>query len=167
MSQKAAIGRPTDYRPEYAKIVKKAAKFGVTDREIADILGVDVTAVYRWQLIYPEFQHAIQTGKAAFDSRVERSLANRAVGYTFESEKIFMHEGEPVRVPVREHVPPDVAAAFIWLKNRRPAEWRDRRELDISGSLDVIISVDLTPPIAKDITDQVVIEASASEGESG
>jgi hypothetical protein len=32
-------------------------------------------------------------------------------------------------VPVKKHVPPDVAAAFIWLKNRRPAEWKDRHEV--------------------------------------
>jgi hypothetical protein len=34
------------------------------------------------------------------------------------------------RVPVRKHVPPDTAACIFWLKNRRPALWRDRHEID-------------------------------------
>ena len=60
------------------------------------------------------------------DDRVERSLYHRAVGYSFESEKIFHHQGEVVRVPIIEHVPPDVGAAMSWLKNRRPDKWRDK-----------------------------------------
>ena len=32
---------------------------------------------------------------------------------------------KPVLVPYQVHVPPDVTACIFWLKNRRPAQWRD------------------------------------------
>ena len=72
---------------------------------------------------------AARVAKDVADARVERSLYNRAVGYTFDSVKIMQDKGRPVVVPYREHVPPDPGAGFNWLKNRRPEEWRDRREL--------------------------------------
>src|SRR5271169_137243 len=30
----------------------------------------------------------------------------------------------------------NVTAAIFWLKNRRPKEWRDRREMDLTGDLE-------------------------------
>jgi hypothetical protein len=65
-------------------------------------------------------------GKEEADARVKRSLYSRAVGYSFNSEKIFCNkDGDVTRVPYREHVPPDVTAQIFWLKNRDPAHWRD------------------------------------------
>ena len=70
-------------------------------------------------------------GKAEADDRVERSLYSRAVGYSFNSEKIFCNkDGEVTRVPIVEHVPPDVTAQIFWLKNRDPARWRDAWQLE-------------------------------------
>ena len=36
-------------------------------------------------------------------------------------------------VPYVEHFPPDTAAAFIWLKNRQPHRWRDKKEVHETG----------------------------------
>jgi hypothetical protein len=47
----------------------------------------------------------------------------------YDTEKIFMWGGKPVRVPFREHIPPDPYAAFKWLQCRRMHEWRDRKEI--------------------------------------
>jgi hypothetical protein len=38
-----------------------------------------------------------------------------------------------VKVPYREHVPPDVTAAIFWLKNRQPEKWRDKSETEVFG----------------------------------
>jgi hypothetical protein len=69
----------------------------------------------------------LKIGKAEADKRVERSLYERANGYTYDAVKIFMPAGvkKPVYAPYREHVPPDVTAGIFWLKNRDPAHWRD------------------------------------------
>jgi hypothetical protein len=64
--------------------------------------------------------------------RVERSLYERANGYSYDAVKIFMPAGskQPVVVHYVEHCPPDVAAAFIWLKNRDPERWRDVQNVE-------------------------------------
>jgi hypothetical protein len=64
--------------------------------------------------------------------RVERSLYQRANGYNYEACKIFMPAGskQPVVVHYIEHCPPDVGAAFIWLKNRDPERWRDVQNVE-------------------------------------
>src|ERR1700722_796273 len=36
----------------------------------------------------------------------------------------------PVVVHYTEHCPPDVGAAFIWLKNRDPERWRDVQNVE-------------------------------------
>ena len=73
---------------------------------------------------------AARIGKAEADDRVERSLYNRAVGYTFVSVKVFCSkDGVITKVPIKEHVPPDVTAQIFWLKNRKPADWRDVEQM--------------------------------------
>ena len=70
--------------------------------------------------------------QAEIRSRVERSLCERANGYSYEAVKIFMPAGakQPVVVHYTEHCPPDVGAAFIWLKNRDPERWRDVQNVE-------------------------------------
>jgi hypothetical protein len=63
-------------------------------------------------------------------SRVWRSAFSstyrRARGYSVNCERVFCNkDGEVTRVPIVEHVPPDVTACIFWLKNRDPARWRD------------------------------------------
>jgi hypothetical protein len=78
---------------------------------------------------HEDFSAACTVGKQAADDLVERRCYNRAVGYTFEAEKVFMPAGatEPVYAPYREHVPPDVGAARFWLQKRRPEQWGEKQ----------------------------------------
>lgn len=122
-------GRPTEYRPEYCDLAKRLCESGATDQELADVLRIHRATLYRWLGEYPRFRDAVRLGKEPADDRVERSLFHRAVGYTHEALKIMQEKGTPVVVRYMEHVPPDPGAAFNWLKNRRPDQWRDRREL--------------------------------------
>ena len=45
-------------------------------------------------------------------------------------------EAGPVIVPHQEHLPPDVGAAKLWLSRRQPDLWRERQQVDISGTLE-------------------------------
>jgi hypothetical protein len=135
------MGRPTDYAPEYAAQASKLCALGATDFELADFFGVDTRTIYRWKNVHEEFCQAVISGKEKADERVERSLYNRAVGYTFESEKVFQYQGQIIRAETVEHVPPDVGAAFNWLKNRKPDDWRDKQEVAHSG-LSITIAKD-------------------------
>lgn len=127
----AGPGRPSSYKEEYADQARKLCKLGATDYELADFFGVTVQTIYNWKYAHDAFFEAVsEAAKELADKRVERSLFNRAVGYTYESEKVFQFQGEVVRAPTVEHVPPDPSAALNWLKNRKPDTWRDKQVLE-------------------------------------
>lgn len=119
-------GRKSTYKPEYAPMAAKACQFGATNFELAQMFGVSSSTIIEWTHEHQEFSEAVTCGKDKADERVARSLFNRAVGYSYESEKVFSYQGDIVRTEVVEHVPPDPGAAMNWLKNRRPGEWRDK-----------------------------------------
>jgi hypothetical protein len=131
------MARPTEYKEAYAEGAKKLAKLGATDAEVADFYGVDVRTIYRWKNTHSEFCQALKAGKDEADNRVERALFHRAVGYEQEAVKIFMPAGAetPVYAPYVEKIAPDTTAAIFWLKNRRPDDWRDKRDVEHSGGI--------------------------------
>jgi hypothetical protein len=129
---KGGTGRPTSYRPEYVARAALACEAGFTDKEIADLFGVHETTLYDWKLAHVDFCLALKIGKAPADNRVERSLFHRAVGYSYieEVSSVDKKTGEIYVEEVRKHVPPDVTACIYWTKNRRPEQWRERRNED-------------------------------------
>lgn len=135
-SPRAGVGgRPTAYRPELCETAAELALAGSTDEEIATALGINVATLYRWKGRHELFREALKWGKenCVADERVERSLYARAVGYTYTAVKIFQYEGQPVIVPYKEHVPPDVGAAKSWLINRKKADWSETVRNEVSG----------------------------------
>lgn len=135
-----SAGRPTSYRDEFAKQAERLCELGATDIELADFFEVDVRTIYRWKHENDEFCQAVKVGKDVCDDRVERSLYQRAVGYTFESEKVFQFQGQIVRADTREHIPPDAGAAMNWLKNRRGEQWRDKQDVEHTGHVGLSLS---------------------------
>ena len=117
-------GRPSPYKPDFARIAGRLCRNGATDIEVADILGISVRTFYRWCLLHDEFTAAVRVGKDAADDRVERALYQRAVGYDYSAEKIVTaRSGGPVVIPYMVHVPADTRAAMHWLAIRRPKTW--------------------------------------------
>lgn len=139
-----AGGRPSAFKAEYTEQAKKLCELGATDVEMADFFGVAVSTFYLWKNKQPEFSEALKAGKSAADERVERSLYHKAVGYTFESEKVFQFQGQIIRAPVREHVPPDTTAMIFWLKNRRADDWREKSEHIVRHEVSQMSDDDLT-----------------------
>lgn len=131
----ADVGRPTLYKPEYAAKTIELCAAGATDADLADFFEVSIRTIGNWRAAHPEFMQAMKVGKGEADDRVEHSMYQRAVGYTFDAVKIFLPKDavEPVIVPYREHVPPDVSAGFKWLTNRRKDEWREKVEHELTG----------------------------------
>ena len=63
------------------------------------------------------------------DIEVENALLKRAKGYSYVEKRAEMKNGRITKiVTVTKEVPPDVGAAAMWLKNRKPKVWRDRPE---------------------------------------
>lgn len=135
MARGQKTGRPTAFKADFCAQATKLCQLGATDTDLADFFGVTERTIYRWQIKFPDFCQSLKVGKESADDRVERSLFNRANGYTYDAVKIFMPAGakKPVEAPYREHVPPDVTACIFWLKNRRKEQWRDKQDLEHSG----------------------------------
>ena len=126
-------GRKSLFRPECILIAKAAARFGAIEEEIADELNIGITTLERWKKYSPEFRGALKIGKDVFDDRIERSLAQRAIGYSHPAVKGFMtRDGKIIEHKYIEHYPPDTTAAIYWLKNRRPDRWRDVQQINAS-----------------------------------
>lgn len=113
------------------------ARDGLTDEQIAYNIGIRRPTLYDWEKKYPDISDALKRGKEVVDRQVENSLLKRAMGFeTVEQTKELTDAGFQVTKEVRKQVPPDTTAAIFWLKNRKPGEWRDRKETQLSGSLE-------------------------------
>lgn len=154
-------GRPTKYKKEYDTQVYKLCLLGATDAEIADFFGCSESTINLWKLKHKGFSESIKSGKVIADSDVAASLHKRAKGYIFtevtqeldyvrdDFGKIVKDEDErplmqmQVTKKVVKDVAPDTGASMAWLKNRRPNDWRDKKELDVSGKVIMFEDVDL------------------------
>ena len=118
------------------------ARDGLTDEQIAANMGVNVATLYRYKQSYCEICNALKRGKEVVDIQVENALLKRALGYTYKEvtrEKVFNPEtGQYELMPTKEvtkEVVPDTTAQIFWLKNRRPEQWRDKRDVSVEGEL--------------------------------
>lgn len=125
-------GRPTKYKKEYDEQVFKLCLLGATNEEIANFFEVNADTIYEWQNKHKGFSEAIKKGKYKADAEVAASLYKRATGYAQDTVKVFQFQGEPVIVPVVEHIEPDTGACMAWLKNRQARLWRDKKEVELT-----------------------------------
>jgi hypothetical protein len=135
-------GRPSDFNESMVEQAAKLCSLGATDDEMADFFGVHRSTLYRWKLEHPEFCDAIKSAKEIADERVERSLYQKATGYSVKEEqaikvKVEQHKEAVEVVEVEKHIPADTTAVIFWLKNRRSQQWRDKHEIEHSGGVTV------------------------------
>ena len=130
---KKKAGRPTAYKPEFCNEAFRRCLCGATDEQLADCFKINRSTLHRWKIQHTEFRDTIKRGKAHADGKVANALFLRALGYSHPEDRIFINDGKPLIVPTTKHYPPDTAAAYIWLKNRQPEYWRDKRETVLSG----------------------------------
>ncbi len=144
-------GRPTKYKEEYDSQAYKLAKSGMTDIQMSEFFEVAESTFHLWKKEYPIFSESIKRGKCEFDNNeVEKTLLQRALGYTYEKENFEEKEEEKVlpdgktelkkmkkHFKCTEHVAADVGAMIWWLKNRTQGKWSN------NGSQD-FVNIDLT-----------------------
>lgn len=128
-------GRPSRYKAEYVEQAYRLCLLGATDAEMADFFRVTEQTLNNWKKSHPEFFESITRGKLLADAEVAEKLYQRAKGYSHEAVKIFNHQGVEMIVPYVEHYPPDTQAASLWLRNRQPAKWRDKQDIEHSGEV--------------------------------
>jgi hypothetical protein len=105
------------------------ARSGLTNEQIAKNIGISPKTLYEWQNKHCDILNTLKKGKEVVDFEVENALLKRALGYTVELKKQKVTKyGDVVNVIEEMHIPPDVTAQIYWLKNRKPQEWREKRE---------------------------------------
>src|SRR5215208_2873436 len=117
------IGRPTSYRPEYARLARELCRRGATLSQLAGRLGVAPRSIDNWIARIPDFAAAVRGGRAVAEAEVDRLLYRRAVGYTETVEHAVVCGRRLEIVPYTRHVPPDARSCMRWLCRRQPEEW--------------------------------------------
>lgn len=122
---------------------------GATDRDLAEAFAVAESTISLWKLRHREFSEALKAGKERADANVAKSLYRRALGYEHEAVKIVADAktGDQLIIPYIERYPPDTTACIFWLKNRRPADWRDKQDHEVTGKDGAPIAVAVTHTI--------------------
>jgi DNA-binding transcriptional regulator YiaG len=127
-----ATGEPKwDLR--FIAMARQMAKARLIDEEIAEVLGVSVVTLNKWKHKYKAFGLALKKGKESADKQVERSLFERATGYShpdvdIRTVSVGNGQSEIIQTPTMKHYPPDTTAAIFWLKNRKAKDWREKTE---------------------------------------
>lgn len=132
-------------------LVEAWARNGLTDEQIAKNLGIAVSTLNDYKNKHPEFMESLKRGKEVIDIQVENALLKRALGYKYNEvtkelckDKETGEETLVVTKVVTKEVVPDTTAQIFWLKNRKPEEWRDKRDVQHSGTIgnEINITID-------------------------
>ena len=94
-------------------LIEGWARDGLTDEQIAHNMGIATGTLYEWKKKYHEMAEALKKTKEIVDRQVENALFKKAMSG-------------------------DTTALIFWLKNRRPQDWRDKRETQLSGNVQTV-----------------------------
>lgn len=139
-----AVGKYDTHVKPKLLLIEAWARDGLTDEDICSNLDISVASFHNYKRDHLEFLEVLKTSKPEADIRVENMLYKRAMGYRYEEitiEEIELKLGSGENVvyqpatktkTVIKEVVPDTTAQIFWLKNRKPAAWRDKQEMDLS-----------------------------------
>ena len=163
--KKRRVGRTPKYEqwlePDNLIKLEGWARNGLTDEQIAHNIGINRTTLYAWKAKYTDFSNALKRGKEVIDIMVENALLKSAMGYKYDEvvkERIYNPDtGESEIVEVKrttKDVAPNSTSLIFWLKNRRPADWRDTKNIDaaveVKNPFDGIDTADIKKLIGDD-----------------
>lgn len=137
---KKTAGRPTKFDQINIRQLEILARRGFTDKEMSAFFGVTEVTFNNWKRTQPGFFKSLKNWKDEADEEVEKSLYQSACGYVSTNLKaVTVQNGdgsssvEMVQEKI-EHSPHPTSIIF-WLKNRKPDEWRDQKDIKHSGDL--------------------------------
>ena len=93
------------------------ARNGLTNEQIASNMGVVVSTLWEWRKKSSKISNALKIGKEEADLQVENALHKAAL------------EG-------------NTTAMIFWLKNRKPENWRDKIQQEITTESAVKLVID-------------------------
>ena len=134
-------GRPPSYAPKNAEIARKAYELGAVDDDVADMFDISVRTLYRWRIQHKAFADACAVGKEYADEWIAASLYQRARGFEYTAERVFMFakSEEPIIARYAKRVLGNPRVALQWLRIRQPEKWRIPRDDEGKEELSDII----------------------------
>ena len=90
-------------------LVEGWARDGLTDIQIAEKLRISKDTFYEYKKKYSDFSDSLKKGKEIVDYEVENALLKNALNG-------------------------NVTAQIYWLNNRKPKQWRNKQDVDISNN---------------------------------
>lgn len=130
------------------EMVRGWCRDGATDEWIYTTLGVSKDTFYKWKREKPEFKEALKP-KEIVDREVENALLKRALGFDYYTEEVVnVGKGKQEIKTLKKYEPPNTTAIIFWLKNRKPAEWRDKRDVGVEG--DITFAIELPDDLKGD-----------------
>jgi hypothetical protein len=119
--------------PDRIDHVKAIAMRGLDDSEMAVMMGVSDGLMESWRKYYPEFNKAIEEGRALPDQEVIAALHRNAVGYEREQDVVVRGRKGAMVLTTKVYYPGETAAQRYWLNNRQPKNWKERHDHAIGG----------------------------------
>ncbi len=108
-----AAGRPTDYTKTMGDEILNLMAEGLSLAAAAAAIGIHRQRVYDWVERYPEFSDTVKLAQAKRQLFLERRLLNN------------------------ELAGPQITSTIFALKNTNHEDWRDKREVEHSGNMEV------------------------------
>jgi 16S rRNA C967 or C1407 C5-methylase (RsmB/RsmF family) len=131
-----------DYVKPKLALIEAWARDGYIEEDIAKKLGVSRASLSEYKKTQPDLVNALKRGREVIDYEVENALLKSALGYEYYEETFETHwhdvKKEFVEVcvkRVKKTMPPSNTAQIFWLKNRKPKEWRDTKEIKHEGAI--------------------------------
>lgn len=127
---------------EKLTLIEAWCRDGLTEEQIASNLGIAMSTLSKYKVEHSEVVEALKRGKEVIDFQVENQLLKRAMGYDYEEVKTAVDDlGRETVTTTVKHVVPDTTAQIFWLKNRKPKEWRDKQDIELSGDVEININL--------------------------
>lgn len=130
MSYRGKKGKHNDWiKGEGLKNVCEWARYGLTDTQIIENIGIGRTTFYKWLREFPEFAEAIKKARVQTNIEIENVMIDLACGKTYveESKTILDPKtGEILKVErIRKQIPPNAVMLIFLAKNRMKDKYKD------------------------------------------
>lgn len=146
LKKKNPVGRPSSYRPEYCQKLIEHMRLGHGFHTFGVTLDPMVShqTLYDWLDAHQEFLEAKSQGEKLSEKTWEEILRAGATGQLRRIKKEapktddfgnVMYDAKGNVIMEREFEPAafNATATIFALKNKFPARWRDRKEVEVAG----------------------------------
>lgn len=118
------------------------AWLGATNEQIANLCGVSLTTVSEWIATSKDFGRRLLKARELALAEVVKSQHHAAKGYSHPETKLIVVGGKVEKHVITKHYPPSTAAAQLLLYNRDKARWRDSKQVEHTGQIDLMAMID-------------------------